>query len=113
MLKQLGRDDRMRLMKFICSFAWADLEVRDAERDFVRKMVRKLDLGADDVRQVEQWLELPPKPEELDPNEIPMVHRKLFIDAARATVMADGEVDEEEAVNLALFEQLMRPSDED
>ena len=27
MMEQLDRNERMRLMKFVCSFAWADLEI--------------------------------------------------------------------------------------
>jgi len=95
-------------MKFICSFAWADLEVQDEERDFVRKMTVKLGLSEDEVDKVAQWLEVPPRPEELDPAEIPTEHRKLFLDAARAMVIVDGHVDPEEAENLALFEMLMK-----
>ena len=32
MPKSLTREDRLRLMKFVCSFAWADLEIQDEER---------------------------------------------------------------------------------
>ena len=108
MLDKLEPEERLRLMKFVCSFAWADLTIRDSERDFVAKMVRKLGLSEEDQRQVNEWLELPPRAEELDPSEIPVAHRQLFLDAARAMVLADGEVDEEEAVNLALFEDLVK-----
>lgn len=108
MLDSLSPQDRLRLMKFICSFAWADLEVRSEERDFVNKMVVKLGLDEDERAKVEDWLNVPPHAEELDPSEIPVEHRQLFLDAARAMVVVDGEVDEEEAVNLALFEQLVK-----
>jgi len=27
-MDHLTRDDRLRLVKFVCSFAWADLEIR-------------------------------------------------------------------------------------
>ena len=35
----LPREDRLRLMKFVCSFAWADLEIHVKEREFVGKMI--------------------------------------------------------------------------
>jgi uncharacterized tellurite resistance protein B-like protein len=108
MLSKLTSEDRLRLMKFICSFAWADLEVQDEERNFVAKMAAKLGLNKSELAQVTEWLEVPPPPEELDPAEIPREHRQLFLDAARAMVVVDGRVDPEEAENLALFEMLVQ-----
>lgn len=108
MLGTLDSDDRMRLMKFICSFAWADLEIQTEERSFVAKMSRKLDLHDDELEQVQKWLEVPPPADELDPSEIPREHRQLFLDAVRAIVVVDGRVDPEEAENLALFEMLVQ-----
>ncbi|MCC6527150.1 MAG: TerB family tellurite resistance protein, partial [Polyangiaceae bacterium] len=35
MLSKLSKTDRMRLMRFVCSFAWADLEVQNEERAYV------------------------------------------------------------------------------
>lgn len=107
-LQKLDRDDRLRLMRLVCSFAWADLEVADAEREFIHKMVRELALDEDEAAQVEEWLEVPPPPEEVDPAEIPKSHRQLFLDAARAIVVADGKVDQDEAENLALLEMLVK-----
>lgn len=107
MLGKLDRDDRLRLMKFVCSFAWADLRIADQERKFVRNMIRKLDLDPQEAAQVEQWLELPPRADEVDPNEIPREHRRLFLDVVRQTIAADGAVTEEERENLALLETLL------
>jgi len=106
-LDKLDPEDRLRPMKFVCSFAWADLEVADEEREFVHKMVRELALDDDEAAQVEQWLEVPPPPEEVDPSEIPKSHRELFLDAARAMIVADGRVDPDEAESLALLEMLV------
>lgn len=108
MLAELNSEDRLRLMRFICSFAWADLEVQDEERGFVAKMAAKLGLSDEEIDQVREWLEVPPRAEDLDPSQIPREHRQLFIDAARAMVVADGRVDPEEAENLALFEMLVQ-----
>ncbi len=107
MLKKLDRADRMRLMKFVCSFAWADLRIADQERKFVHKMVRRLELDATETKQVETWLELPPRADEVDPNEIPREHRALFLDFAKDIIGADGEVSEEERENLALLQMLL------
>ena len=108
MLDTLDREDRLRLMRFVCSFAWADLEVQDAERDFIKKLIERLELDADDRAKVEEWLAVPPRAEEVDPSEIPTAHRQLFLDTTRAMVVADGRVDMEEAENLALLELLVR-----
>ncbi|PRQ03448.1 Tellurite resistance protein TerB [Enhygromyxa salina] len=102
----LPREDRLRLMKFVCSFAWADLEVQAQERDFVGKMIEHLEL--EDARaQVEGWLRHPPPPEEVDPTDVPREHRELFLDAVRRLVAADERIDPKEAETLALFEQLL------
>jgi uncharacterized tellurite resistance protein B-like protein len=102
----LAREDRLRLMKFVCTFAWADLEIQSEERDFVGKMIKHLELE-DDRRQIEGWLKHPPAPEEVDPTDIPAEHRELFLDAVRRLVAADDRIDPKEAEMLALFEQLL------
>jgi uncharacterized membrane protein YebE (DUF533 family) len=107
MLKKLSREERLRLMKFVCSFAWADLEVQDEERTFVSKMVRRLGLDDDDKKLVDGWLEVPPPPEEVDPSEVPAAHRQIFLETVRGLIAADKRVDPEERANLELFEQLL------
>ena len=108
-LDRLDDGERMRLMRFVCSFAWADLEIHRREREFVSRLVGRLALGEDERRQVAGWLEVPPPPGELDPTAIPAQHRELFVSAARAIVEADGVVNEDERDCLALFEQLLDP----
>ena len=97
----------MRLMKFVCSFAWADLEIRPEERDFVADMVRRLELDEEEKRRVEGWLELPPSPEAVDPTRVPMAHRRLFVEAVEKVIIADGEIAPEERENLRLFKSLL------
>ena len=46
-LSQLDLEERLRLMKFVCSFAWADLEIQDEERTMVGKMILSPLLGDD------------------------------------------------------------------
>ncbi|MBM4375522.1 MAG: TerB family tellurite resistance protein [Deltaproteobacteria bacterium] len=107
MLDKLSREDRMRLMRFVCSFAWADLEVQAEERSFVKKLVRKLKLTADEKKQVDAWLAVPPSPEEVDPTDVPKAHRQLFLNTIREIVTIDGLVDPEEDESFALLEQLL------
>lgn len=106
-LTKLDREDRLRLMKFVCSFAWADLEIADQERRFVHRMVAKLGLAEDEKKQVAQWLEVPPRAEDVDPAQVPHAHRQLFLQSAREVIASDGEISEDERENLALLEQLL------
>jgi uncharacterized tellurite resistance protein B-like protein len=96
MFEALSREDRMLLLKFVCAFAWTDLQVKDSERRFVRRLVSRLRLSTEDAQQVEEWLTIAPSPQSVDPKKIPREHRSAFVDAARAVIYADGEVDPEE-----------------
>lgn len=107
-LKKLSREDRLRLMRFVCSFAWADLEVKKTERALVQKMAKKLGLEEDELAQVKEWLQVPPRAEDVDPQSIPGAQRKMFLDAAREMIAVDGEVDPDEKESFAIFEQLLR-----
>jgi uncharacterized membrane protein YebE (DUF533 family) len=106
--KHLSREDRLRLMKFVCSFAWADLQVQDAERAFVKRLMKRLELTAAEKKEVEGWLEVPPPAEEVDPADVPREHRQLFVDTARAMVASDGVIVENERESLALLELLLK-----
>ena len=108
MLDALNKEDRLQLMRFVCSFAWADLEIADAERDFIVKMVVRLGLDEEEQEQVAQWLEVPPRADDLDPGDIPKEHRQLFLDAAKAMIMSDGNIEDVEAENLIILDQLLR-----
>jgi len=109
----LNKSDRLRLMRFLCSFAWADLEVQDAEKSFVQNTVEKLGLDDEESSKVDQWLKLPPPPEEVDPTDIPVEHRQVFLNMLLQLVGADGRIDSKEMETLALFERLLRPEDDD
>jgi uncharacterized membrane protein YebE (DUF533 family) len=108
MPQKLGREERLQLMKFVCSFVWADLRVHEKEKAFVRSLVKRLALDDDEAKRVEGWLKLPPKPDEVDPNLIPPQHRELFLKHVRGAIAADGEIHPEERINLALLEELLR-----
>lgn len=103
----LTSDDKLRVMGFLCSFAWADLEVRHKERAFVLRVAHKLELDPAQKDQVEEWLRVPPPPEVVDPARIPVSQRKLVLDMAKAMISADGEIAGEEEENFALLQDLL------
>ena len=52
-------------------------------------------------------LSRPPRAEDIDPTDVPLEHRMLFMQAVKQMVIADGEIDPAEAEQLDLFEQLL------
>lgn len=107
MLDQLDRRDRLRLVEFVCSFAWADLEIQPEERVFIAKLIRRLGLDEDEDLQVQQWLDRPPQLDHLDPTSIPAAHRRFFVDAIEGLISADGEIAQEESDSFEIFKQLL------
>ena len=107
MFQELSNEERLRLMRFVCSFAWADLKVRQEERNLVGQLARKLGMSEREREQVARWLAHPPRPEEVDPLDIPTEHRKMFLAAAQAMIAIDGDIDPQEAATLELFEMLL------
>lgn len=102
----LSRDDRLRIIEFVCAFAWADLEVGDAERAFIFRLLERMGLD-DDKGQVEAWLRHPPPAEDVDPTRVPAAHRELLLGVARELVHADGHLEPEEQEMFQLMEQLL------
>jgi uncharacterized tellurite resistance protein B-like protein len=107
MLDQLDRRDRLRLVEFVCSFAWADFEIRPEERVFISQLLRRLELNADEDLRVQQWLDQPSKLDDLDPTSIPAAHRRFFVEAIEGLISADGEVSDEERESFEIFKQLL------
>jgi len=107
MLDQLDRRDRMRLVQFVCTFAWADLEIQPEERVFISRLIRRLELGEEDDLQVQQWLDSPPSLDDLDPTSIPSAHRRFFVEAVEGLIHADGEIADEERETFEIFKQLL------
>jgi hypothetical protein len=95
-------------MRFVCSFAWVDLEVRREERELVAKLVRRLQLEDEEKECVSKWLESPPPPDSVDPALVPRAHRMTFLRAVESTITIDGEVAPEERDALVVFAQLIR-----
>ncbi len=108
-MDELNRADQLRLLKFICSFAWADLEVRHEERSFVENLVGRLGLDDEDRAKVEEWLTIPPSPEAVDPATIPLDQRKIFLNSIEGVILSDGEIAPEEHENFALLKDLLDP----
>lgn len=107
MLESLAPEARLKLMKFVCAVAWSDLRVSGEERLFVADCLRRLQIGDAERKQVWQWLEVPPPPEEVDPTEVPPEHRRIFVEALGHLVKADDEVTPEERESLVLLSQLI------
>jgi uncharacterized tellurite resistance protein B-like protein len=112
MISELQPEDRMNLMRFLCSFAWADLEIAPRERGMVTQMMEKLELTSEEREQVADWLVYPPAPEDVDPTTIPPQHRAIFLRAINDMVGADGIIDDAEKENLTLFCALLADDDE-
>ena len=107
-LRELNRDERLLLLRFVCSFAWVDLEVRPTERAFVSRLTRRFDLDDDERRQVESWLAQPPSPESVDPALVPREYRMRFIRAIESVIAIDGEISRLEREQLLSFAQRLR-----
>jgi uncharacterized membrane protein YebE (DUF533 family) len=108
MLESLSREERLQLMRFVCSFAWADLKIADAERVYIADLISRLELDEAEAHQVEGWLSMPPDPEDVDPTTIPVKHRQIFLDAMLGLVGSDGEIDEAETESFNLLSLLVR-----
>lgn len=100
-------EDRLRLLRFVCSFAWADLEIDTAEREYVRELAHKLELSPAEAARVEHWLEVPPPAEDIDPFDIPLDQRQAVLAAAAGMIRADGVVDRREIESFVLLESLI------
>ncbi len=100
MLSGLDQQQRLLLLRFVCAYAWADLEIKEGERRFVERLAQRMELGDDERQQVEQWLHVAPAPSDVDPKKIPAEHRRVFFEACRAVLYADGEADDVEKAHL-------------
>ena len=107
MLDQLDRRDRLRLVEFVCSFAWADLEIKPEERVFISRLIQRLELDEGEDLRVQQWLDRPPGLDDLDPTSIPAAHRRFFVEAIEGLISSDGEIAEEERETFEIFKQLL------
>ena len=107
MFEQLSRDDRMLLLRFVCAFAWTDLEIRTGERKFVERLIERMQLSDDDRAEVQGYLHVAPAPETTNPKLVPREHRRIFVEAVRGLIYADGEVDAEERQRFELLQKAL------
>jgi hypothetical protein len=107
-LLQLDREERMLLMRFVCSFAWIDLKVTAEERALAAHLISKLELDEDEMIEVANWLKTPPPVDQVDPQDVPHDHKVQFLRAVESMVAVDGEVTDEERESIIVFAQLIR-----
>lgn len=107
MLLGLDRSQRLKLMKFVCAFAWADLSLHTEERAFVERLVSRLGFDADEEKQIKSWLVSPPPAESVDPTTIPKEHKRVFLAAIDGVISADGVIAPEERESVKLLKALL------
>ena len=107
-LAKLSSGERRKLLQFVTSFAWTDLEITAGELAYIHRLVARLHLTHDETKDVERWLKTPPQPEDVDPTTIPRAHREVFLGAVKELALADGGATAEEKESLALLEALTR-----
>ena len=106
--QKLDYQSRLKLIRFASAFAWADLEIQEAERKHLLGLMEKLGIDdADGRRQVMRWLKAPPPVDELDPHEIPDSLRILFLKECEDVIRADGEVHPDESDSMVLLKKIM------
>ena len=99
----LTSEERVELMRFLCSFAWADDEVQDEERVVLMKVLDNIGLGEDDRTKVLAWLEERPDMTGFDFGSIPQDKRDIFLDLAFSVASAHGGLAKEELAHLQMF----------
>jgi len=107
-LGSLSAKDRLQLLRFVCAFMWADLDVGSSEKTFVLSLAQRLNLPKSEMEQVKHWLETPAPAEDVDPSSIPPEHRRVFLEAVEQAVASDGAINPPESEYLDLFRQLLR-----
>jgi uncharacterized tellurite resistance protein B-like protein len=107
---QIDRKHRLRLMQFLCSFAWADGKVRKQEKILVRRFAEFLDFDDEAIRNIEAWLKQAPRLEEFDTSELSRADRVIFVEAIESVILADGKIAAEEQ---ALFDRFLSWNPED
>lgn len=107
-LGELDRDQRMLLLRFVCSFAWEDQVVKPVERELIARLMGRLELEPDERDRALQWLEQPPGSDSVDPALVPESHKLLFLRTAESVVSVDGEVTEAERERVIRFAQALR-----
>lgn len=106
-MKELDQEQKLLLMGFCCSFAWADMELHPSERAAILKLVDRLHIDERGKAKVQQWLKSPPPPDDLDPYAIPKEARADFLAECEAIIRADGVVHPEETETMSLLTRVL------
>ncbi len=77
---ELTTEEKLSVMRFICAFAWADLEVQNAERKLIKQIMTALDLDEEHHPTVMNWLDRPPRAEDVDPLTVPDSLKDIILD---------------------------------
>ena len=93
----------MQLFKYMCAFAWADMEIQHQEREMIERLIISLELSNDQRQTVLQWLDQPNTIPEIDPYDVNPDFREQIYQAAQAVVLSDGELTFNERDMLALL----------
>jgi uncharacterized tellurite resistance protein B-like protein len=105
---KLNREGRLKLIRFVCAMAWADLDVNEQERAHVLKVMERLGIDAPEDRQeVMRLLKSPPPADDLDPYEIPRALRVLFVKECEDMIRADGVIHPDEADAIVLLKKIL------
>ncbi len=102
-LDGLTDKERVDLMRFLCSFAWADGEVQAEERTVLERVLGSLGLSAEARAEATAWLLAPPPMDGFDFRAIAADKRALFIDQAFEVAAADGGLAPDELRHLQMF----------
>jgi uncharacterized membrane protein YebE (DUF533 family) len=107
MLQSLEAAERLRLLAFVTSAAWADFRVSAPERAYILDLIARLGLEEEEAELVRAWMMSPPPAELVDPMEVPPEHRQIFLDAVLGVSAVDGVLTEGETETFNLLSQLL------
>lgn len=107
LVKTRWTESQMRmLLAFFASMLWQDAELGDDDRRALHTMSRELGFRADDPQA--EWLcELPPHPEEIDPQRVPRALAPAVLALASLAAGVRPSMAKYEA--LELLEALLAP----
>jgi len=104
-LSNLEPQTRKTLLKLACFAAWSDLSVAPEERREILSLAVRMAVDAEEMAEIESWLKGPPG--EVDPYELPVEHRQLFLDTLCDIVEADGVIAPEECETVRLIREFI------
>lgn len=99
----LTESERLELMRFLCSFAWADGVVQPQEKTVLERILGSLELSAEAHAEAEGWLTAAPSVQGRALRSIDEKKRATFIDGAYEVAAADGEIAADELEHLKMF----------